>query len=116
MYSVYDKASKKPYLYSSITREINYMLTQQKTIVRHVLKTFALFLLVVLYAEVSFAGIKEDTKRTDYFKQPTENEIRVSTTKYDYTDFAKKITSDSKNNYDKIKSIYLWICSNIEYV
>lgn len=50
------------------------------------------------------------------FKMPkTEDKVVVHDSRYDYTDMARKITAGAQGNYQKIKAIYQWICSNIAY-
>lgn len=51
-----------------------------------------------------------------YYKKPkAENEIRVMESRYDYSLLAESITRGCKNDYEKIRAIYLWLCDNIEY-
>jgi hypothetical protein len=44
-----------------------------------------------------------------------DTETTIHPTKYDYSDFAQKITAGSRDNYQKIRAIYQWICQNIDY-
>ena len=45
----------------------------------------------------------------------SDNGYIIHKTKYDFTNFAKKITEGTNGNYEKIKAIYQWICENIDY-
>lgn len=45
----------------------------------------------------------------------SDTETTLHPTKYDFSDFAQKITSGSNSNYQKIRAIYQWICENIDY-
>lgn len=45
----------------------------------------------------------------------TDNGYIIHKTKYDFSNFAKKITEGTNGNYEKIKAIYQWICENIDY-
>lgn len=49
------------------------------------------------------------------YKVPKSEDVYIHETKYDYSDFAQKITAGSSDNYQKIRAIYLWICKNIDY-
>lgn len=40
---------------------------------------------------------------------------QVSTTKYNWKKVAESIVSGNYSDYDRVKAIYLWICSNISY-
>lgn len=53
---------------------------------------------------------------SNLYKDPKDDvEVFIHETKYDYSDFAQKITRGAKGNYQKIKAIYQWICDNISY-
>lgn len=50
------------------------------------------------------------------FQRPmSDNGVIIHKTKYDFSNFAKKITEGTNSNYEKIKAIYQWICDNIDY-
>lgn len=52
----------------------------------------------------------------DYYKVPAvEEQVALPKTRYDYTDFAKQLTTGCTDNYQKIKAIYKWICDSITY-
>ena len=50
-----------------------------------------------------------------YKVQKSDSEANIHETKYDFSDFAQKITAGANGNYQKIKAIYQWICENIDY-
>lgn len=54
-------------------------------------------------------------KNKAYYKKPNPNLDYISTSKYDFSDFANSLTKGCSNDYEKIEAIYSWICDNIEY-
>lgn len=52
---------------------------------------------------------------TDYFKKPDNGNIFEAKTSYDYKKLAEEMTSGCQNDYERIKAIYGWICSHIQY-
>ena len=51
----------------------------------------------------------------DYYKKPDNGNIPEIKSRYDYSPLAAEISAGCTNDYDKIKAIYGWICSHIEY-
>lgn len=69
--------------------------------------------LLFLFGLGTFQGYGQTWEK---YKMPkTENKVVVHDSRYDYTDLARKITAGAQGNYQKIKAIYQWICSNIAY-
>lgn len=57
-----------------------------------------------------------DDDVTDYYKPPVPDSLqRQYATKYDFSDFVGKLTTDCRTDYEKLKAIYRWICANIDY-
>lgn len=52
---------------------------------------------------------------TDYYKEPDDGNIYEVKGRYNYKSLAEEITAGCTNNYERIKAIYGWICSHIDY-
>ena len=77
-----------------------------------------LFVLLVLGAigyHLSDMFQHNNVEITDYRLPPDNTEWHMHESHNDYSSFAKRITVGSDNNYKKIRAIYNWICTNIEY-
>lgn len=59
------------------------------------------------------------TEFADYYKKPSSDKDFVGLVSvkvnYNYEKLAQEITAGCNNDYEKLKAIYLWICSHIEY-
>ncbi len=52
----------------------------------------------------------------EYFKLPYEGKpYRLYTSTYDYSKIAAEMTAGCTDDYSKVRSIYDWICDNIDY-
>ena len=77
---------------------------------------FALLLLASCFG--AYKGHAQGTNAesyTDYFKKPDNGNIFEAKTKYDYKKLAEEMTTGCQNDYERIKAIYGWICSHIQY-
>ena len=77
---------------------------------------FALLLLASCFG--AYKGHAQGTNAesyTDYFKKPDNGNIFEAKTKYDYKKLAEEMTAGCQNDYERIKAIYGWICSHIQY-
>lgn len=83
------------------------------------IKRIVLALLLVLQCIWANSGFAQEPAGnigyTDYFKKPDNENIFEAKTKYDYKKLAEEITAGSQNDYERIKAIYGWICSHIQY-
>ena len=52
---------------------------------------------------------------TDYYKLPDDGNIHPVKSRYDYKPLAEEITAGCATNFERIKAIYAWITSHIEY-
>ena len=52
---------------------------------------------------------------TDYYKLPDDGNIHPVKSRYDYKPLAEEITAGCTTNFERIKAIYAWITSHIEY-
>lgn len=55
-----------------------------------------------------------DDDYTDYYKKPTTSKGYLSASHYNYRKLARRIVKGCRTDYQKIKAIYQWICSNID--
>ena len=70
-------------------------------------------LLLLMFALGTFQSYSQTWEK---YKAPKiDNKVVVHDTRYDFTDFARKITAGAHSDYQKIRAIYQWICNNIEY-
>lgn len=55
------------------------------------------------------------TTYKDYYKEYAADTMRVSTTRYNWQPLAAQITEGCTSNYEKLRAIYEWTCSHIDY-
>ena len=73
------------------------------------------FCLFNLEAKASITAIAmPDDDYTDYYKKPTTSKGYLSASHYNYRKLARRIVKGCRTDYQKIKAIYQWICSNID--
>ena len=72
-----------------------------------------LFNLQVDAREASFSMQEDD--HPDYYKKPDKKKTSLSESHHNYSDLAHRITKGCTSDYQKIRAIYQWICSNIDY-
>lgn len=81
-------------------------------------KIFTAFLVLTIGISTVFAGNDIHSpyfKNKSYYKRYKLNRDYTSISKYDFSDFAKSITTGCNSDYEKIRAIYSWICDNIAY-
>ena len=67
-------------------------------------------LLLLMFALGTFQSYSQTWEK---YKAPKiDNKVVVHDTRYDFTDFARKITAGAHSDYQKIRAIYQWICWN----
>lgn len=83
---------------------------------KFVIKLIA-WLLVGVMGQSVYGQNPSDTRHfVDYYKEPIEEgNMLIRESHYDYTEVAQSITAGCQDNYEKIRMIYLWICTHIAY-
>lgn len=57
-----------------------------------------------------------DGEYKSYYKEPTDSDKQhVTPSSKDYGDLARQLTKDCTSDYQRIRAIYQWVCSNIAY-
>ena len=74
--------------------------------------TFVFALLMLLFSGI---GMTAQESYLELYKLPSEKEIHVSETRYDYSKVAETLTAGCKTNLEKIEAIYDWMTRNISY-
>lgn len=63
-----------------------------------------------------FYAYQASAQGSNLYRTPkSDGEVGIHETKYDFSDFAQKITCEAESNYQKTRAIYQWICDNIDY-
>ena len=75
----------------------------------------ALLLAGGFYSKAAGQGDFDSRPIVECFKLPATEDKLTHETNYDYSAMARTLTANCKDDYEKLRAIYQWICENIAY-